>query len=139
MSNYSYWKKQEQKFTSFTKTAVFPSASLSRVDFVDINKISDFEKIPNEAGCYWIWTNEKIVHSFHSGNVPKEVSINVAGRKVKGEVVYNGVAQSIRGRVKNNHLLADVNAGWSGISTDIYFKRVKSHKKRAMGPKKKVP
>jgi hypothetical protein len=138
MKNFIYWKKQEQKFIRLTKTAVFPSSNLKKVDFVDIKNITDFDKIPQEAGCYWIWTNEKIIHTFHKDKIPEGITNRIEGKRIRGEIIYNGVGQGISGRIKN-HLLGKIKAGWSGVSIDIYFGRVKSHKKKAMSKKGKVP
>ena len=110
-----------------------PNKNLDKVDFVSLKKRSDFNKIPATGGCYWIWTNEPVKHRFHRNRIPDRIK--------NGEVIYNGIAKdNVQGRVKH-HLLGQIEAGWSGISLDIYPGEARSHKKKIWSrrPNTKVP
>jgi hypothetical protein len=127
----SIWKKQEKKFEALEKEIKIPDEKLDKVDFVLIKKGADFEKIPESGGCYWIWTNEPVNHRLHKNPTPKKIK--------GGEVIYNGIAKdNVRLRIKH-HLSGEIDAGWSGISLDIYPERSKSHRKKVMATKGKVP
>lgn len=127
----SLWKKQEKKFEALEREIKFPGEKLDKVDFVLIKKPADFKKIPESGGCYWIWTNEPVNHRLHKNLIPKIIK--------KGEVIYNGIAKdNVRLRIKH-HLYGEIDAGWSGISLDVYPKKSKSHRKKVMAPKGKVP
>ena len=128
----SIWKKQEKKFKALEKKIKIPDKKLNKVDFVLIKKVADFEKIPERGGCYWIWTNEPVNHRLHK---------NPTSKKIKnGEIIYNGIAKdNVKLRIKH-HLSGEIDAGWSGISLDIYPKSSESHRKKAMSLNKgKVP
>lgn len=127
----SIWKREEKKFEALEKKVKIPNRKLHEVDFVILKKEEDFEKIPQSGGCYWLWTNEPVHHQLHKNPIPEKIK--------KGEVIYNGIAKdNVRQRVKH-HLWGEMNAGWSGISLDIYPKKSPSHRKKAMSPKGKVP
>ena len=127
----SIWKEQEKKFKALEKKIKIPGEKLDNIDFVLIKKVDDFKKIPESGGCYWIWTNEPVNHRLHKNLIPKRIK--------DGEVIYNGIAKdNVRLRIKH-HLLGEVDAGWSGISLDIYQSESQSHRKKAMSPKGKVP
>jgi hypothetical protein len=92
---------------------------------------NDLNDIPNGGGCYWIWTNEPVKHSLHKHSTPKVFN--------KGEIIYNGIAKDdVKGRVFH-HLFGFFDAGWSGISLDIYTNDSKSHRKKACSSTGKVP
>jgi len=56
-----------------------------------------------------------------------------------GEIIYNGIAKdNVKSRAFH-HLYGFEDAGWSGISMDIYTKPSNSHRKKACSPKDKVP
>ncbi len=130
MSN-SYWLEQEKKFLKAISNVDIPNEILDRVDFVEIKDHNDLSRISNGGGCYWIWTNEPVTHSLHNNLTPKSFD--------GGEIIYNGIAKDdVRGRVFH-HLFGFEDAGWSGISMDIYRKPSTSHRKKACSPKGKVP
>lgn len=125
------WHEEEQKFFQAIKSVKIPNAMLDDVAFVEIKDETDLDKIPDGGGCYWIWTNEPVLHSLHKNRTPDPF----AG----GEIIYNGIAKDdVKGRVKH-HLFGEVDAGWSGISVDIYFGDTISHRKKALSEKGKVP
>lgn len=127
----SYWLKQEKKFFKAIKNAKVPNTKLEKVDHTMVKTANDLKNIPNGGGCYWIWTNESVKHSLHKHKLPKKFK--------GGEIIYNGVAKDdVKGRICH-HLFGSVDAGWSGISIDIYTKRSKSHRKKACSKKGKVP
>jgi len=127
----NYWLEQEKKFLKAIEGVDVPNETLDNVDFVEINSHNDFSKIPNGGGCYWIWTNEPVIHSLHKNQTPKPFQ--------NGEIIYNGIAKdNVKGRVYH-HLYGFEDAGWSGISLDIYTKTSNSHRKKACSPKGKVP
>ena len=128
----SNWKKWDKLFYKFEKKALIPNYNLKNVKFVQFKNKKDIEKIPSEGGCYWIWTNEPVFHSLHKRKTPKKFD--------SGEIIYNGLAKdNIRYRIKN-HLISDFEAGWSGISVDIYTaKGTKSHRKKVIHKTGKVP
>ena len=127
----SVWKKEESKFRQVESKIRVPNAKLKNVDCIVLSKKSHFEKIPAAGGCYWIWTNEPIYHSLHRNKTPK-------GFK-NGEIIYNGVAQdNVRARIIH-HLSGKKDAGWSGVSIDIYPGNSRSHRKKACSGTGKVP
>jgi len=125
------WQQEEQKFLLAIQNVKIPNENLENVEFV-VPKVSiDLDDIPNGGGCYWIWTTEPVFHSLHKNKTPDSFD--------GGEIIYNGIAQDdVRGRVKH-HLFGDVNAGWSGISMDVYFGNTVSHRKKALSERGKVP
>lgn len=127
------WKKEEEKFNKSVKKIKVPNWRLSFVPRITLNRIEDFDKIPTTGGCYWIWTNEPVNHSFHKHDTPRKLD--------KGEIIYNGIAKdNINWRVQN-HLYSKENEGWSGISMDIFKRKSGSHRKKAMSTisRAKVP
>lgn len=126
-----YWLKQEEKFLNAIKNIEIPNASLENVDFKLVKNNNDLNSIPPGGGCYWIWTNEPVRHSLHKHKTPNAFN--------EGEVIYNGIAMDdVKGRVFH-HLFGYEDAGWSGISLDIYTKKSISHRKKACSPTGKVP
>lgn len=127
----NYWLEQEKKFLQAIFDVDVPIQSLDNVDFVVVNSHEDLAGISNGGGCYWIWTNEPVIHSLHKNKIPSAFS--------GGEVIYNGIAKDdVKGRVFH-HLFGFEDAGWSGISMDIYKNQSNSHRKKACSPKGKVP
>jgi len=127
----SIWKKEEGKFKKLETKVKIPDMSLNKVDSVVLKTENDFERIPKTGGCYWIWTNEPVKHRFHQNKIPKKIH--------GGEIIYNGVAKdNVQNRIIH-HLLGEPNAGWSGISLDIYYKKSVSHRKKMMSAKGKAP
>lgn len=127
----NYWLEQEQKFLKAIKNVDVPNENLKNVDYIEIKSHDDFGEIPKGGGCYWIWTTEPVIHSLHKNNIPKSFE--------EGEIIYNGIAKDdVKGRVFH-HLFGFEDAGWSGISMDIYTKPSNSHRKKACSPKGKVP
>jgi hypothetical protein len=127
----NYWLEQEKKFLKAIEDIDVPNETLENVDFIDIKSHNDISKISNGGGCYWIWTNEPVIHSLHKNKIPKSFQ--------GGEIIYNGIAKDVvKGRVFH-HLYGFEDAGWSGISIDIYTKVSNSHRKKACSPKGKVP
>ena len=127
----SYWLKQEKIFLNAIKGVKIPNETLDKVDFISVSKNTDINSIPSGGGCYWIWTNEPVIHSLHKHKTPK-------GFK-GGEIIYNGIAKDdVKGRIFH-HLFGFEDAGWSGISLDIYTKNSVSHRKKACSPSGKVP
>lgn len=127
----NYWLEQEKKFLKAIEGVDVQNETLDNVDFVEINSHNDFSEIPNGGGCYWIWTNEPVIHSLHKDQTPKPFQ--------NGEIIYNGIAKDdVKGRVFH-HLYGFEDTGWSGISLDIYTKASNSHRKKACSPKGKVP
>ena len=56
------WSEQDKRFFDFEKDVQVPDEQLSQVDVITLRSESDFEKVPDKGGCYWIWTNEPIYH-----------------------------------------------------------------------------
>jgi hypothetical protein len=130
MSN-SLWLLEDQKFLDTIKYLKIPDLSLKDVSFFIPKKKEDFDSIPTEGGCYWIWTNEPVLHFLHKNPTPKPFN--------GGEIIYNGITQiNLRERVKH-HLMGHIDAGWSGISLDMHFGDTVSHKKKALSIAGKVP
>lgn len=125
------WQQEEQKFLQAIQDVKIPNAKLEDVAFVIPKTLADLNQIPDGGGCYWFWTNEPVLHSLHKNKTPESFD--------NGEIVYNGIAKDdVKGRVKH-HLFGHVDAGWSGISLDIYFGDTISHRKKAFSEKGKVP
>lgn len=127
------WNDEQKKFLKSLKSVNIPNYRLSFVPKIDLKSKLDFGNIPKEGGCYWIWTDEPILHSFHKHSLPKKFDC--------GEIIYNGIAKDNLSWRINNHLFSDEDEGWSGISIDLYMKRSISHRKKAMSTniKHKVP
>ena len=125
------WRREEQKFLQAIQDVIIPGLTLNDVEFIVPKTSKDFEEIPNGGGCYWIWTNEPVMHTMHKNRTPDTFD--------QGEIIYNGIAKdNVKGRVRH-HLLGDLHAGWSGISMDIYFGKTVSHRKKAFSAEGKVP
>ena len=104
------WLKQDKAVQEFEKKLLFPDERLTNVEHVLLKTEEDFNKIPKEAGCYWIATTEPVKHAFHKYDTPEKID--------SFDIIYNGISKkSIKWRIKN-HLLSD-NPGWSGIKIDI--------------------
>ncbi len=126
-----FWKNEEIKFLNAISDVKIPNAKLSKVSYIIPKDPADLNSIPSGGGCYWIWTDEPVLHSLHKNNTPKPFN--------KGEIIYNGIAKDdVRGRIKN-HIFGDPDAGWSAISLDIYFNKTTSHRKKALSGSGKVP
>lgn len=124
------WKTEETKFLKAVSKVMIPDKKLSYVNHIKLRKEEDFSKIPVKGGCYWIWTNEMVSHSFHRHKTPDKI--------FNGEIIYNGIAKdNIQWRARN-HLLSSEEEGWSGISLDIYKNQSNSHRKKAMSNAKKA-
>jgi hypothetical protein len=122
MSN-SYWLEQEKRFLEAIKDVEVPNGTLDKVDFILVKNGDDLNSIPSGGGCYWIWTNEPIKHSLHKHKTPNSFE--------GGVVIYNGIAKNdVKGRIFH-HLFGFEDAGWSGISLDIYTNKSVSHRKKA--------
>jgi hypothetical protein len=130
MSN-SYWLEQEKRFLEAIKDVEVPNGTLDKVDFILVKNGDDLNFIPSGGGCYWIWTNEPIKHSLHKHKTPNSFE--------GGVVIYNGIAKDdVKGRIFH-HLFGFEDAGWSGISLDIYTNKSVSHRKKACSQSGKVP
>jgi len=80
-----YWLEQERKFIKALEEVEIPNQTLDEVDYITLKKPDDLRKIPdleNSGGCYWIWTNEPIVHTLHRHKLPQFIE--------GGEIIYNG-------------------------------------------------
>jgi hypothetical protein len=127
----SYWIEQEKKFLKAIKNVEIPNANLDKVDNIIVKTADDLSIISAGGGCYWIWTNEPVLHTLHKHKLPSNIG--------KGHIIYNGIAKDdVRGRIFC-HLFGFEDATWSGISMDIYKKTSTSHRKKAMSDKGKVP
>ncbi len=126
-----FWVGQEKKFLKAIKNVKIPNDKLDKVDFIEIKNKNDLKRIPTGGGCYWIWTDEPIIHTLHKHKLPSEIN--------NGEIIYNGIAKDdVKGRI-SHHLFGFEDAGWSGISIDIYKSDSTSHRKKAMAANGKVP
>lgn len=124
------WGEEDKKLKEFEEKLEVPNFKLDKVKSLKLKKEKDFDSIPVGGGCYWIWTNEPILHSLHKDTIPKQFN--------KGRIIYNGVAKDdVKRRIKH-HLYGDPDAGWSGISVDIALRKFKSHNKKAGAKKGKV-
>lgn len=125
------WQTEEQKFLQAIQDVRIPNETLDDVDFVILKDQSDFDKISKGGGCYWIWTNEPVIHTLHKNEIPKQFN--------NGEIIYNGIAKDdVKSRIKH-HLSGHIDAGWSGISMDVYFGDTQSHRKKGLSQSGKVP
>ncbi len=125
------WRLEKQRFSELEGQVRIPSERLDEVDVVELTDLSDFEKFPESGGCYWLWTNEPILHRLHKHDLPNPLD--------GGQIVYNGIAKdNVRARILH-HLAGKEDEGWSGISIDIYPREVRSHKKKACAASGKVP
>lgn len=119
----SYWLEHEKKFLNAIKDVEIPNQKLTNVDFILLKRSADINSIPSGGGCYWVWTNEPVNHSLHKHKTPDTFN--------SGEIIYNGIAKDdVKGRIFH-HLFGFEDAGWSGISLDIYTKKSASHRKKA--------
>ena len=126
-----YWINQEKKFLKAIKNVEIPNSKLEQVDSFEIKSQEDLKKIPDGGGGYWIWTNEPVIHTLHKNKLPNELN--------SGQIIYNGIAKDdVKSRVFH-HLFGFEDAGWSGISMDIYKNNSQSHRKKAMSTSGKVP
>lgn len=126
-----YWLDQEKIFIKAMDGVDIPNSTLNKVDCLDIKDSNDLNIIPNGGGCYWIWTNEPVKHTLHKNITPAPFN--------NGEIIYNGIAKdNVKDRLFH-HLFGFEDAGWSGISMDIYTKPSLSHHKKACSIKGKVP
>lgn len=119
------WINEDKKLIALEDSVKIPDNKLSDVDNLTLKNIDDLDKIQNTGGCYWIWTNEPIKHSFHNKIMPLKLN--------NGEIIYNGVAtEKIRDRIKK-HLFSCVDERMSGISVDILLSTYNgSHRKKAL-------
>lgn len=128
------WLNASIEFEEALNKIVIPDEELSDVEYVKLTSEQDLNEISEIGGCYWIWTNEPIVHTMHKHPLPK--------RFENGEVIYNGIAKdNLKGRIKA-HLFSSLQDTWSGISVDIYTDTdTTSHRKKACSSTKnaKVP
>jgi len=125
------WQQEEQKFLQAIQGVRIPNSTLTDVPYIIPKSNSAFDQIPVSGGCYWIWTNEPVLHTLHKNKTPDPFE--------GGEIIYNGIAKDdVKGRALH-HLLGDTDADWSGISLDIYFDETTSHRKKALADKGKVP
>jgi hypothetical protein len=107
-----------------------PGADLAGVPSVQVRFAEDLELVPNVQGNYWITTDEPIAHTFNACR-------RLPGTMADGTtVVYNGVAQKLRDRLRQHLLRGEASSdGMSGLSVDIMLdpaRRPKSHTKAAM-------
>ena len=124
----SKWLSIDQDVKAYEDTLEIPTADLAEVDMVLVKDPADIKKIPNVGGCYWIWTNEEILHSFHSNKFPERFD--------GGEIIYNGISKSgIAGRIYK-HLAGRVTEGMSAISVDLLIEDYRgSHRKACLASK----
>jgi len=118
------WINEDTKVVAFEESIRIPTRTLTNVPNIAIRREIDLTEIPNQGGCYWIWTNEPIHHTLHRNDNPDPFN--------SGEIIYNGhTKDNIRWRVRN-HLFSSPGEGWSGISVDILLDYAVSHRKKAM-------
>ena len=126
------WQQQDKKYRDAVKDIEIPNGILEYVQYILPKSPQDFNLIPETGGCYWIWTDEPVLHSLHKNKTPLKFD--------GGEIIYNGIAKAnVRHRVKNHLHNLDIDSGWSGISMDIYFGETQSHRKKGLSQKGKVP
>lgn len=133
----SDWFTIDNELLDYEKTLNIPNGRLEDVYSIQLLNENDLKKIPNEGGCYWIWTNEPIIHSFHPVTTKNPLPVPFDG----GEIVYNGIAKDdVRGRIKK-HLFGNVNEGMSAMGIDLLTYEYKSsHRKKAFSSdKSKAP
>jgi hypothetical protein len=122
------WNDIDIKVKEFEDSLEIPDGNLNGVNCVLLKNEADLFKIPNQGGCYWIWTNKNIIHTFHKSKLPDGFD--------GGEIIYNGIAKDdIRGRIKK-HLFGKIEEGMSAISMDLILTDYKgSHRKKALADK----
>jgi len=120
------WISHDILIKEQTKLWPIPDGNLNDVNYVTIKTPEDIKKIPKEGGTYWLWSNEKVILSFHPSSQPQNDNI-----------IYNGVAQDLQKR-SEQHLHRRGDARQSAISLDIRTEEVhpKSHRKAAYSIKK---
>ena len=127
-------QKTIEMFEILNKNGWVPAEDLSGLPYIVCKTEEDLCKLPKDNCAYWIATNEPVEHSMHRSPFPKKM-------KDDFEIIYNGVAGSLQGRMKN-HLLREECAGQSGISVDIFTnpQNPGSHVKKAFStnPRAKV-
>jgi hypothetical protein len=89
------WVRENSRFASVVNIIKRPDERLSWVPYVDLKRKTDFKKIPKGLGCYWIWTNENVTHSFHKHSFPAKTIITIKSKRIEGEIIYNGVADNL--------------------------------------------
>ncbi|MBN1767713.1 MAG: hypothetical protein JW842_04315 [Prolixibacteraceae bacterium] len=123
----NYWLEHEKKLLKAIENDDVPNEKLDNVDF---NNLESHQDIGVGGGCYLIWTNESVIHSLHKNPIQKPFD--------NGELIYNGIAKhDVEIRVFH-HLFGFEDAGWVGISIDIYTKASNSHRKMACSSNGKV-
>lgn len=128
------WHKIDTELSIYESSLLIPDGQLKGVPAIIIKSPTDLTRIPKSGGCYWIWTNEPVLHSFHPNS--KVFPTGFDG----GEIVYNGISKDdIRGRIQR-HLLGKVEEGMSGIGLDLLtFEYKGSHRKKAYSTDGKAP
>jgi hypothetical protein len=118
-------------FNKLNKDGWAPEASLDGLPYATIKTETDLLSLPKKNCAYWIATTEPVEHSMHKHQFPQKMNDGF-------EIIYNGVAGDLRGRMKN-HLFRDTCAGLSGISVDIFTQPQSpgSHVKKAFSTKPK--
>ena len=122
------WFNIDSKLLEYEQTLKIPNERLVDVYSIELFDEKDLKDIPNEGGCYWIWTDEPILHSFHPVSSKNPLPVAFDG----GEIVYNGIAKDdVRGRVKK-HLFGTVNESMSAMGVDLLtYEYNGSHRKQA--------
>ena len=127
--------EQDVKIKTFEDSIEIPNEKLDNVPNILLKSEDDFEKIPKEGGCYWIGTNEPIIHKFHKNELPRKIE--------DLEIIYNGIAKdNVYNRIKHHLLISKEDPGWSGIRIDLLLKTHKAyHRQKAMSkkPRTRVP
>lgn len=91
------WQQEEQKFLKAIHDVRIPNEKLEEVPFIIPHSEEDFEQIPTSGGCYWIWTNEPVLHSLHKNKTPALFD--------NGKIIYNGIAKdNVRGKVQTSSI-----------------------------------
>jgi hypothetical protein len=118
--------KTKQVFEELRSNIWTPDCNLTGAQKVLIKSFKDIDTLPKTNCAYWISTNEPVYHTMHLHKTPT--------KNGNEEIVYNGVANGLRGRM-HNHLLREKCEGMSGISVDLYFvDSASSHIKKAYSP-----
>jgi hypothetical protein len=125
------WAAENKKYALAIKGIKIPDEKLTDVLFVVFNSNADFDSVPMHRGCYWIWTNEPVIHTLHKNKMPSPFD--------NGQIIYNGIADGVANRVRHHLMNTDIDSGWSGISLDIYSGKSISHRKKCFAPSDKVP
>jgi len=124
------WVAQDKLMLNRERGLSIPNGNLENTPWVEVVDEDSLNEIPDEGGCYWIWTNEEIRHKLHKNHIP-DIHNN-------GRIIYNGIAKdNIRDRIRK-HLFSYEHEGWSAISVDIYKHPSKSHRKKAMSTVKRA-